>query len=479
VLPDLAELSSILAVLGVLALGLHKRDWRSIPSRFRETRSGQRHYLFGPPDRTGALSSDPRVRTLQRLRAELRCGFELGIPLLAAAWYAEIRGIEARRRQEAGWRQSKKGLLLRHVAGDLSEEELHARLRQRGHLLPAPELVLPQLRTMPPMRWRLEWDQRLKEMEAEADRRWADDATATPPVAAGPPPAPAPAAVVPTAAPGPPAAVQGPVITPNAPVAGDTAAASDATAAVDQSESRIDVHTLGEIRLVIEGEDVAPELMHAPALAFTVLYLLAWDVRQPGDRVTRESFGEETFQGQDPQARRRGVSQRLANLKRGFPRLRSRIRTEGEYLSFDSAGCDIDVRWVLRIAEQVKAAGGSLAGEMYEDAQTALALAAREFLSGWDGIESRGTLGGSAAAEVVAEVRDRVVAARLDILGALSDAALARQQLDDAISYLEEALRLRPERTALARKLADVCERNGHPQRASRLRGEYGLDEAS
>ncbi len=474
--PDLAELSSVIAVLAVLAIALHKRDWRSIQTRLRETRSGQRHYLFGPPDRTGALSTDLRVRTLQRLRAELRRGFELGIPLLAVAWYAEIRGIDARRRHEAAWRQSKKGLLLRHLVGEMTEEELHVRLRQRDHLLPAPQQELPQPRAMPPMRWRIEWDRRLREMEAEADRRWAEEPT---PAAQAAPPATIPAAVAPIAAPEPPATGTGPVATTNAHVDGDSPAASEAPAAVDQPAMRIEIHTLGEIRIVIDGEDVAPGLMHAPALAFTVLYLLAWEVRQPGDRATRDFFGEEIFRGQDPQARRRGVSHRLANLKREFPRLRNRIRTEGEYLSFDPAGCDVDVRWVLDVAERLKAAGGSLTGELYEDARRALILGAREFLPGWEGIESRGTLGGSGAAQVVAEVRDAVVAARLDILGALADAALARQQLDDAISYLEQALRLRPERTALARRLADVYERNGHAQRAARLRGEYGLDQAS
>ena len=473
--PELAELSSILIILIVLAVALHKRDWRSIPARLRETTSGQRCYLFGPPDRTGALSSDLRVRTLQRLRAELRRGFEHGIPVLAAAWYAEIRGIDARRRHKPAWRQSKKGLLLRHLTGEMSEEELHTLLRQRRHLLPAPELVLPQPGTMPPMRWRLEWDQRLKAMEAEADQQWAEEGTLADAAAAAPPPA----AVAPTAANKPPAGGQWAVAAMNAHVADDSAAASDARDATDLPESRIEIHTLGEIRIVIDGEDLAPDLMHAPALAFTVLYLVALELRQPGDRATRDFFGEESFRGQDPQARRRGVSQRLANLKREFPRLRSRIRTEGEYLSFDSVACDIDVRWVFSVAEQVKAAGGSLASDLYESAQRALAVAAREFLPGWDGVESRGTLGGSGAAQVVAEVRDGVVAARLDILSALADAALARQQLDDAISYLEEALRLRPERTSVARKLVEVFERNGHPQRAARLRGQYGLDQAS
>jgi hypothetical protein len=38
---------------------------------------------------------------------------------------------------------------------------------------------------------------------------------------------------------------------------------------------------------------------------------------------------------------------------------------------------------------------------------------------------------------------------------------------------------LRPERLAIARKLVDVYERHAQPQRAARLRAEYGLDEAS
>jgi DNA-binding SARP family transcriptional activator len=450
---DLADLVSVLLGLAVLAVALPKRDWRGIPARFRETRGGRRRYLFGPPDLTGALSDDRRMRTVQRLRAELRRGFELGLPVLLAAWYAEALGIQAGREREAAWRESKSGLLFRQLAGEMTEAELHDRLRQRGHVLPARELVLPQPRkfTMPPMRWRLEWDQRLREMEAEANGRWVEDTVsadaATPPQTA---------------------------------TVAMTAPETDVEPAPgDPAEVLMGIGTLGEIRFVIDGMDIAPELMHGPALAFTVLYLLSWEVRRPGDRVTREFFGEETFNGQDPQARRKGVSQRLANLKREFPRLRSRIRTDGEYLSFDSTGCDIDVGWVFRVAEELKAAGGILTSDLYEDAQRALSLATREFLPGWEGIESKGTLGGSGAASVISEVRDRVVAARLDILGALADAALARQQLDDAISHLEEALRLRPERTAVARKLADVYARNGQPQRAGRLRGEYGLGEAS
>ena len=198
-----------------------------------------------------------------------------------------------------------------------------------------------------------------------------------------------------------------------------------------------------------------------------------------GDRATRDHLGEEVFRGLDPPARRRGVSQRLANLKREFPSIRSLIRTEGEFLQFDASGCEIDVRRVIQVAERVREAKGGLADQLCAEARQALALAAHEFLPAWESIESRGTLRGSGATELVTDVREQVTMARLDILSGLADAALARREADDAIAYLEVALSLRPERISLARRLADMYAGNGHQQRADRLRREYGLDEAS
>jgi hypothetical protein len=302
------------------------------------------------------------------------------------------------------------------------------------------------------MRLRHEWEQRLRELQAEDDRRAVGDVVAHVAVVA----APADASAV-------------------------TAPAGDVAPAVRGDGARLlaEIRTLGEIRIVVDGADIAPQLMHHPALAFMVLYLLSWEVRRPGERPTREFVADETFGRQSPSSRRRGVSQRLANVKRHFPGLRDLITTTGEYLGFDSTRCDVDVLRVFRIAEQVQMAHGDLDPELLRRAQEALGLAAREYLPGWDGIEFKGTLGGSAAGELITEVRDQVVVARLDILGGLADMALGKEEVDDAISYLEEALRLRPERIAVARRLADIYERYAQPQRAAQLRGEYGIDEAS
>jgi len=107
----------------------------------------------------------------------------------------------------------------------------------------------------------------------------------------------------------------------------------------------------------------------------------------------------------------------------------------------------------------------------------ALHASAQEFLPGWEEIERRATDGRSGMAEVVTDVRLQIEAAHLALLEALADAHMARQRPMDASPYLEEALRRRPDRDDLARKLVGACERGGLGRRAAELRQEYGLDE--
>jgi DNA-binding SARP family transcriptional activator len=232
---------------------------------------------------------------------------------------------------------------------------------------------------------------------------------------------------------------------------------------------------------MVADQNIAPVLMHRPVQAFTLLYLLARDVRRPGDRVTRATLGDASFQGQDPAEQRRGVRQRLADLRRKLPpELKRRLQIDAEYVGFDTDGCYLDVRWLFDVADALKAAaGGELPDQLCQDARQALALAAQEFLPGWEEVDRRGSNGRSGANEIIAEARQMVEDAHLDLLAGLADAALARRQVDRAIAYLEEALQVRPERAALARRLADLYGQNGLRQRAAQLRAEYGLDEAS
>src|SRR5207249_1141911 len=116
----------------------------------------------------------------------------------------------------------------RHLVGELTEEEFHDRLRQRGHLLPAPVLELPEPRPMPPMRWRLEWEQRLAELAAEAGPEGSDDESSVQ----------AATAIV---QPAPPIATS--TVVARVTAGGDTAA--------NASGPPMEIHTLGETRIVI------------------------------------------------------------------------------------------------------------------------------------------------------------------------------------------------------------------------------------
>src|SRR2546430_9407643 len=285
---DAADVASILLVVATLAAALPRRDWRSIQARFRETRDGDRLHTFGPPRRSDGLSDNVGLRTLQVLRGELRRVVELSIPVLLLTWYAEHRGLQARAEGEAAWRESKPGLIFRRLAGEMSDGELQRRLRERGYLAPASRraLPLPDRFVMPPMRLRFEWERRLRELQAADEGRAVGD-VAAPEAAIAPQPVPAAVA----------------------------AHVGDVAPAVDDGRGGLaEIHTLGEIRIVVDGADIAPQLMHHPALAFTVLHLLSWEVRRPGERPTREFVADETFGRLSPQTRRKGVSQRLANV---------------------------------------------------------------------------------------------------------------------------------------------------------------------
>jgi uncharacterized protein HemY len=113
--------------------------------------------------------------------------------------------------------------------------------------------------------------------------------------------------------------------------------------------------------------------------------------------------------------------------------------------------------------------------ELVEEVQVALAESSGEFLTVWDELEQRITGQRGAAGEIVAEVRQEMAAAGVDLLAALGAHHLARREPQRAVAQLEEALRRRPDREDLAMKLAAAYQESGQPRRAEQLSREYGL----
>jgi hypothetical protein len=434
--PDLGDAVSVLVLLALVALLLPKRDWKSIPARLRATVAGRRQYVFAPPAGRGELSQDFIERWLQLVRRELPRALALGLPLHVLAALVEARGATRQRARQQAWTRTGAGLLRQHLAEELTEADLDVQRRERGLPPRASKLrwTPPHRFTMPPMSLRLEWERHLDALRAEG-RTTADRHQPAP-------------------------------------------AAQEAIAPPTQACAEMEIHTLGEIRICSGGVDFAPQLMHQPVAAFTWLYLLTRDVRKPGDRVTRAVLGDLMFPKADSEKQRAGVRGRLSELSRGQPQpVLRRIRSEGEYVRLDLSSCDLDVRRVLELADRIGQTQDLLSAPLLEEVQAELRLSAEEFLPGWEESERRAGCSGSGASDVVAEVRDLVVAAHLRLVGALADTHLARRQPDRAIPYLEQALRRRPERAELARKLANAYEQSGLKRRAAELREEYGLDD--
>jgi hypothetical protein len=155
-----------------------------------------------------------------------------------------------------------------------------------------------------------------------------------------------------------------------------------------------------------------------------------------------------------------------------------RIQADGEYVRLDVAGCAIDVLHVFDLAQRVRSIpDGHLTQESLDEMDGMLSRAAEEFLPDWEETEQRGGSSESGASEVVMDVRGMVADAYVTLAAALADAYHGRRQSDRAIAYLMDALRRRPERVELARRLVRVYDQAGLARRAAELRAEYGIDE--
>lgn len=432
--PDLGDLVSALTLAAIAVLLLPKRDWKSIPARLVATARGERRHIFRAPTGRGAFSQDYIERWFQLIRRELGRVIELGIPLHAIAVEVEARGATQRQVLADQWAATRAGLLFEHLAGRATEADLHDQLRVRGHpplaaklrWTPAPKL------TMPPMEWRLEWESHLEALRRQVHPAPGND---------------------------------------RAPLARH----HDATAS-----HVLQIRTLGEIHISAGGDDFAPTLLHRPSLALPWFYLLARETLKAGDRTARAVLGDEWFPALSADQQRTKVRRRLNDMCGDMSGpLAGMVKTEGEYVSLDLSSCDYDVCRLFELAEKVQASDDLLAAPFLGEVEEVVGELGKEWLPGWEEVERRATEGRSGAGKLITDVRNRIDGVRITLLEAYADRCLAGGRQERVIGYLEEALRRRPDRSGLARRLADAYEQIGQARRAVELRNEHGLDAAS
>jgi DNA-binding SARP family transcriptional activator len=234
------------------------------------------------------------------------------------------------------------------------------------------------------------------------------------------------------------------------------------------------IRTLGGLQLWAEGKDRADVLLASQVAGFVWLRLLVAAVLERDSRMTRDEMCEETFPGVPRASQLNRLRGRLFDIRKFPAPIAAALRTEGQSLSFALDSCRVDAVDVLDLGR--RCSGTSvLPPSIRAEAETLLPLTGGRFLPMWEGIVEKVTQGRSGAAEPVEQIRDRLAAARVDILAALGSTYVAAGRADDAARALEEGLELRPDRQDIASQLVVAYRAAGRNAEADRLVTDSGL----
>lgn len=249
--------------------------------------------------------------------------------------------------------------------------------------------------------------------------------------------------------------------------------ASTATPAVAEL-AKPRLRTIGRIQFVTASGDLSSQILRKPVLGFLWLYLLAREVRKPGDRWSRASAIDEVAHGvKDPRARLRGYLLDLGKLPEPAGQM---PQVEDELVGFDLTGVDTDVIQLREVARRVRESNGAIDDDVLRDAQALLIeLGDGEFLPGFEDIEKRVTSGRGQAGQAVAEVRAQVDTIRADVAVAVGEALLQRRRASDAAALLDPIVRRAEDRDDVALTLSNALHQLGQHDRAAEVRRRYAV----
>ncbi len=253
----------------------------------------------------------------------------------------------------------------------------------------------------------------------------------------------------------------------NGPVAATTFAGPPTVAPAPEAVA-FRVLTIGRLQIVVKGVDVTEELTGKPMLAFVFLHLLTREIHVRGSAVRRSALAEEVSPGLPVAQQLRRLRSTLHDLQRKLPdELASRVKVEGESLSFDPSGVELDVDWLRWYDDAVRRK--TLLDPDFERglASHLDSTANGEFLPGWEDIEQKVNGGKGVAGELVTQVRVTVDRLRVDLSMALARSYLAAGQPTRATRPLEAVLSIATDRDDLQRLLVSVYQQTGQHKKAT------------
>jgi DNA-binding SARP family transcriptional activator len=242
------------------------------------------------------------------------------------------------------------------------------------------------------------------------------------------------------------------------------------------SDVRLELRSIGRLRVVSDHKDLAASIEDRPVLAFLFKYLLARYVlgRPP---LVRDGLGEELSPGVPQSSQRKRLRRQLYDLQKDIASpIAVLIHASRTHVWLELDDADFDVAQLRDLANQIRQRGSMIDAELAVAVQGILdETEAQEFLPGFEELENKVNGGRGTAGQLVAEARELIANQRAELVRALAEYQEAIGHPEASIGYLQAALNALPARQDLARLLVVAYLKTGQTARASEVRRQFAL----
>ena len=237
---------------------------------------------------------------------------------------------------------------------------------------------------------------------------------------------------------------------------------------------RLEIHSIGRLRLLSGTNDLASSLEDKPVLDFLFKYLLTrYVLGQPPPG--RDAFAEELSPGVPESSRRKRLRKQIYDLQKDLaPPIAALIHATRTHVWLELDRADLDVDELRDLANGIRQRGSMIDAELAAEIHATLdETEANEFLPGFEELESKVNGGNGTAGDLVAQARELIANQRAELVRALAEYEEAIGHPEAAITHLQATLEALPGRQDIARLLVVAYLRTGQTARASEVRRQY------
>jgi DNA-binding SARP family transcriptional activator len=239
---------------------------------------------------------------------------------------------------------------------------------------------------------------------------------------------------------------------------------------------RLQIYSIGRLRLFSGKDDLASSLEDKPVLDFLFKYLLTRHVLgqpPPG----RDALAEELSPGLPESSRRKRLRKQIYDLQKDLASpIAAQIHATRTHVWLELDVADFDVDELRDLANGIRQRGSMIDADLAAQIHAMLdETEAKEFLPGFEELESKVNSGNGTAGDLVAQARELIANQRAELVCALAEYQEAIGHPEAAIAHLQGTHEALPGRQDIARLLVVAYLRTGQTARASEVRRQYPL----